>query len=315
MDSSSTAKAELTQKINSLIAQGKEFAIVNGAFGDMEDCNGIIEEVITPPEGGTFVKLFGCSYLFKGYPDGYLVEGLATCKAFISYIPRKIVAKSLVLKLALVFLYIFSKKRFWHYIRTYSWVIYDKGVKKIGLKRERYNRPTNALRRAVDIALTELDKKYIIDYKPELLHSNLDIIHKRQFLEAIACLAEFVYLFLEYDNAYRFRVQDVLSEVKKENLNKWFGAFREFNRILKLLIEREDAQHGIRDKWKEMRILCLLFFILERRFRKFIKLFFENLDVKEIALDDADWYFCLKRHSHNARGMSLRDRLELKKKI
>src|SRR3990167_887349 len=78
----------------------KPIQIVSGAYGDMEHCEAIIESVITPPEGGTFVKFLGCSYLFKGYPEKSMVEyGLGIGKAMISILPREILGKDIFLKL------------------------------------------------------------------------------------------------------------------------------------------------------------------------------------------------------------------------
>ncbi len=34
-----------------------------------------------------------------------------------------------------------------------------------------------------------------------------------------------------------------------------------------------------------------------------------ELDTKKVGLDEADWYFCLRRNTHNYRGIPLPERL------
>src|SRR3990167_10556159 len=85
-----------------------------GCFGDMENSDGVVEQVLQPPEGGLFCKLFGNTYLWKGFPEKHIVEGLGIGKAMISLVPRKIIGRSWLMMGSLGILYIFRRKRFYH---------------------------------------------------------------------------------------------------------------------------------------------------------------------------------------------------------
>src|SRR3990167_4961988 len=70
----------------------------HGAFGDLPDCVGVIEPggVTDAPGGGKQVKLWGCTYLYKGYPEDFVTDGgaLSLGKAMISAIPRNVFTTS-----------------------------------------------------------------------------------------------------------------------------------------------------------------------------------------------------------------------------
>src|SRR3990167_10227609 len=78
---------------------------LNGIFGELAECNGVAEEVIRTEEqfkkygldwtkGGTYVKILGCSYLYKGDPQQQRVFGFEQAKSNISSLPRHIIGPS-----------------------------------------------------------------------------------------------------------------------------------------------------------------------------------------------------------------------------
>lgn len=302
---------KLVQKLNS-----GNIGHVLGALGDMENCDAIVDQVIEPLEGGRLTKFFGCSYLFKGYPIREVVEGLGFSKSFLSMLPRKLIARSRYWKTAIVIRYLFARKYFWHDAHILFFAIYSNIVQKAGLAPNRYNKPSCVLREAVNRALSHcINFEETNTYKIDLKHGDIHVINKhREIWETLSLLWEFIYLFIEYDNAYRFRLQDAFQIVNKNNL-KGFGVVKEVSRIFDLLIEREDKMHGIRNKWIELKKITVPILYLDSRLRKFIRSFLQELDIEAIALDEHDWYFCLKRISYEFKGMSLKERLELRNKI
>ena len=102
-----------------LLEKGTQIALIQGVFGDMENCHGMLEEVVTPPEGGTFMRVWGCTYLYKVYPAIEIVEGLSLAKSMLSLLPREIIGKSYVLRAALVLLFLCSRKWFFYYLNIY----------------------------------------------------------------------------------------------------------------------------------------------------------------------------------------------------
>lgn len=283
--------------------------LLNGAFGDIDNCIGVVEDVVRPQEGGTFIKLYGCSYLFKGFPDERVVEGLATAKGMISLIPRKILAKSRVLQIALLVLYIFARKRFYHYLHIYSNAIYTNTVLKLPYDPLRLGKMPNELRRA----MTKVLEARAGNTEPLAKNLNsiddLDKIDKSELWKAIACFMEFVYLFIELDCAYRFRLQDIFGELKKENL---VNTPKEIQRLFQILIDRERGQEH---KWIDLRRIIVPFLYLSKTARELIKDFLVELDLEKVTYDEDDKYFILRRASYNHMGLSLEERLEMKSQI
>ena len=339
-------KDELQLKIESDLRNGKNIMTVAGAYGDTEKCEGFCETPIEPEEGGMFTKFYGCSYLFKGYPKQEIVEGMATAKAMISAIPRKILGKSLFWRVALFIRALFNRKRFIHDLHIW-FLIADGIVWRVNHPYSKYNRLTKELRRASNkvlqraiekcsvivqdweyvkenrrvetkvlkkrIELSKEQKRLIKIQELPLLHHYWDLSTKREIWETIAKFLEFTYFFIEFDNAYRFRLQDILENLDKENLRK--GVIRETRRLFKLLIRREIKGIGIDFKWKEIYYIIMGALVLSKDIRNFTREFLLELDLSQVRLDEDDWYFCLNRNSYNFRGWTYKDRLNEKKRL
>lgn len=313
-----TGTAELPDEVKRLVdrVNSGNIGVVSGGLGDMENCDAIVEQVIEPPDGGRFTKFFGCSFLFKGYPIKEVVEGIGFSKAFFSILPRKILAKSHYWKTVMFIRYLFARKYFWHDLHIIFFTIYANIVLKAGLPPFRHNKPNKALKNAIERALSEcVDFEGSGQYKIDLRHGDIHVINKkREIWETLALMAEFIYLFIEYDNAYRFRIQDAFETLKKDGL-KGFGAVWTIAGLFDIMIEREDKMHGIRNKWRELKKIIIPILIIDADLRKFARIFLQELDIQDISLDKDDWYFCLKRMSYNFRGIPLKERLAERKKI
>jgi len=285
---------------------------VQGAFGDMEDCEALLEKIVTPPEGGTFMKFYGCSYLFKGFPVTDFVENLSLAKALLSFVPREIIAKSFLFKTSLIFLFLFARKRFLYYANLYFGMIFDRTIVKANMNEIRYNIFAKELRRATDKALRmEFEPR-----KPFNQYVALEIIeHKKlRLLVLIAKVLEFSYFIFEHDNAYRFRAQDILENLDRKNVVN-NGVISEVKRLLQILIDREDEVWGLKSKWITVRKMAILFLYFSPTARRIAKNILLEFDVDKVKLDEADWYFCLRRKTYKFRNISLEDRLEEKAKI
>ena len=58
----------------------KVMSVIGSIFGEVKNCIGITEKVIRTKEGRDFTKLWGCSYLFKGYVAHQVIELLQISK-------------------------------------------------------------------------------------------------------------------------------------------------------------------------------------------------------------------------------------------
>lgn len=313
-------KSELLDKIQNDLRAGNTITNIAGAFGDVQNCEGYIENVIKPKEGGTLTKLYGCSYLFKGYPLMAIVERIGLAKAMISAIPRRILAKSFLFQINLILMYFFARKKFFHYFYVYTSLIYYHTIIKIDLPPERYNVLTRELKRALLAAILKTAKNNKSDFDFSCITHTYDSDSmKHEFYNSLYHLSTFVCFFLEYDNAYRFRLQDVIAQLNKENVKK--SVIKEVKRLLTILIQRENHEIrgeltiGIPWKWEQMKIVLIGLLLINKQIRDFVKEFLLEVDIDKVKLDENDRYFSLNRIGYNFDNISYEDRLAEKKRI
>ena len=99
-------------------------------------------------------------------------------------------------------------------------------------------------------------------------------------------------MILEFDNAYRFRAQDVLSELSKVSLVK--NPIKELVRLIDLLRSREKTQE-ISDTWTLVRSLLKYYLMFDRKLLKIIQVALLRIDLDEVKLTDEDKTYCIPR--------------------
>lgn len=117
-------------------------------------------------------------------------------------------------------------------------------------------------------------------------------------LRALWCIV----MMWEMDDAYRFRGQDVLAELKKENLNR---IRKEVNRLLKIGMKREIS---VVEKRRTMSFAVRLSLFIPS-VRKFVKDFLNELNLEEIKPTTADLYWMTRYEDYNFAGLSYEIRL------
>ena len=118
----------------------------------------------------------------------------------------------------------------------------------------------------------------------------------------------FFAMIMQYDGAYRFRPQDILSEIRKtEFMYGRLRGIREIQRLFTLFMERENSE-GVRDKLLLIRRFIPLLYLSPKLYR-FIKDFVIELDLDKIRPDESDRYFMLNRASYNFFGVPYEERL------
>ena len=285
---------------------------LHGIYGEMQDCNGIAEEVIDndekltkhgldPADGGTFVKIWGCSYLYRGNPAMGQVFGMEQAKSMVSEIPRGIIGKSALLSTAMLLLFLFARKRFISYAHRYFNSIRQHSVRLYSPPEERMGRPVREIRRAMAAALA---KELGPDIDPELGGLLTDATN-------------FGTLIMEMDCAYRFPLQDILGEVDRENAAR--SGYREAMRLFDILLARQtnltivpgisERDQGVPYKFRFLKKLARVALLVSPRARRITQNFLIELDPAKVGLDESDWYFCLRRNTHNYRGVPLPERL------
>ncbi len=301
---------------------------MHGIFGELPDCNGIAQEIIDndeklakwgldPKEGGTFIKLVGCSYLYEGNPKQEKVFGMEQAKSDISTLPRDIVGKSVLYSGAVALRFLLQRKKLIHDLHVFFSEIKHKTVRHVAPPEIRQKKCVREIRRAMDVALK---RALGIDPSVDLLegvHLHNDKHTKLELAAAIAKATLFVTTMMELDGAYCFPTQDALGEKDTENARR--SGYAEAMRLFDVMIARQknltpvpgisDRVSGVPFKFIFIKRVVRAALILSPTMRRIAREFLVELDAKKVGLSEANWYFCLRRNTHNYRGMALPLRL------
>lgn len=257
--------------------------IAYGVFGpETRSSDGYIEEVLTPASGGTFLKLYGCSYLFKGHSTTPVVQGIQLSKSLFSAFLREL-ARMPFAAIGFGLSFLFTRKRFLKF---------------------------------ADFALSEIDQKVTQYYgHPETEYNEMPQEICRALTEAaigegiyepiFAKLGRFVRLFFQEDNTYRFRIQDAFGGTNPE------GGAPEFLKRLKVMQDRETGT-GIPQKWRFIRVVLGLAIITSPALGRILERFVRILDTQKVKMDESDWYFSLTFRSYDFGGLSYDERSGLR---
>lgn len=240
-----------------------------------------LSRVEFPEGGGVHTYMEGFTHPYKGFPFFESVE--------------KIDAIKKIQRAALSSMYHSFKKRPWWqkaFLITVPWIFTDlirayiysfhRMIDRFKTKRERYC-----------TAVREVHRAFSIEWHDEKDGDK----EMRLMLRDILCM------FLEYDNAYRFRFQDIVAELNKENLKK--DTAGEIFRLLNLLQSREKTQE-ITDSWTLVKTFFKYALKLNPRAKRYIRGILGNLDLEKIALDPGDIEYCEKRVDYQFKFMTCR---------
>ena len=112
---------------------------------------------------------------------------------------------------------------------------------------------------------------------------------------------------LEYDLAYKFRFQDIASQINKRYFMQ--DPFKEIKRLVKLIQDREVGD-GMKVKWSYIN-LGLWYLKINRKLLKELKEIVLQLDVEAISPTPADTYWMCSPpyEGYNFAGLSFKERL------
>jgi len=117
-------------------------------------------------------------------------------------------------------------------------------------------------------------------------------------------------MIIEIDTAYRYRFQDLISELNQNNLDG-FGIFKEVNRLLKVFRSREKMGY-ISGKIGQMKWLLFAVMIFSPSTRKLIRDILKELDLDELKFSQEDNYWINQiRADYKFKGLSLKERHKL----
>jgi hypothetical protein len=123
-------------------------------------------------------------------------------------------------------------------------------------------------------------------------------------------IALIIMMILEFDNAYRYRVQDLVGETSKENLK---SLVKEIKRLFKIYLEREIQNQdilewGARGKFYRLYILRFLFYL--PKFRNAFLKALDEINLENIKFDINDRFHISFWRGYDYEGKSFDERYQ-----
>jgi len=262
----------------------------------------IVERVERPKSGGVYLYLLKYKYPYKGNPFQDTVTDIHLVKKIIHYAIKSVAVIDKKTKICLALLFILPK---WlvggirELVIDYFYGIIEWKLYPILLKPERYCTSIRELYRAFSVVIEKQKNKTV----RKLLILARDIL----------CM------FIEHDSAYKFRLQDIVCETRKEELLA--NPKKEIDRLFGILLEREvgnvDMVNGntiMGVKWGKIRKQVRALFIFPL-FKKLVREVIQELDFEKLIPDEADKYYTLLRMDYNFQGRELEERIVERKYI
>lgn len=135
----------------------------------------------------------------------------------------------------------------------------------------------------------------------------------REFLVSIGIkkssadlFGEIISLTFQYDNAYYYRLIDIMSTTSKEKMLKDFP--NELKTLLELINER-DYNINQQEKYNKLAKLIKIGYLIPS-FRKAIKAGLEAVNFEKWQMDEADKYHTLLYDGYNIRGLTFEERFK-----
>ena len=227
-----------------------------------------------PAEGGVLTYMENFEHPFRGFPDSEFVEKMDTIKKIIRSGLGGLYNEMKGIRLRLLTLL----PAFWVFGKAIRATVYAnyRLVDRFKLKPENYCRAVREVSRALSIGGHWENAK--------------DIAFREQARDLFC-------MFLEFDNAYRYRFQDIMPEFNKKS-----GLVGELVRLLKLMSSREKEQQ-VKDTWFLLNLGVRIFLRLDKKMRLLIKDFIGNLNLEKVKLTIEDAEYCFGRKDYTF-GMS-----------
>ena len=214
-----------------IIGQMKEIPVLPSEVPPANDRNAL-QKVEFPEEGGVLTYMEGYELPYRGFPYFEIVEKIDVikkiAKASLSGLYHSLKRYSLLLVLLLPALFVARD------LLSAGVYTFYRLIERFKIKRERLCRCMRELHRAFSQPRKESG----------------DITELSVMLRDLACNV------LEFDNAYRFRCQDLVESLDKDLLKK--NPVKELLRIMTIAQSREQTQE-IRDMWKLVKIFTSLY--------------------------------------------------------
>ena len=226
-----------------------------------------------PETGGILTWMEGHEHPYRGFPYYEFVDKIdfikKTSRAFLSGFYHSIKSVNRFWLLTLLPAVWVSKKL------VYSGLyVFYRSVERFRIKQIRYCQAVREIHRAFSVEHFEESEQ-----EKEL---------RKQFRDVV-CMV------LEFDNAYRYRFQDLIVEFRQEALKK--NPIKELLRVLDIQSSRETTQE-IKDTWALLKMFVRYYLRYDRKLRKVIVSGLLATDPLIAQLTVEDKHYCSKRKDY-----------------
>lgn len=262
-----------TDLMSQIINEMKEIPYVASEQPPAEDRH-LLQRVEFPKEGGMLTYMDNHEYPFRGFPFGEFVDRIDIMKKIF---------RGFLSGLYYIFQY---KNPFWlitlipaiwvlkYFVRAAIYA-FHRVVVRYKIKETRYSQGVHALYDAFN--KVNEDEEKVIDHSFTLM------------------LRDIVCMILEFDNAYRFRFQDLVSEIDQQMVRKNF--FKELQRIIAIGKSRE-ITIDIRDTWRLVEFFVKYYLRFDRKMKHVLREVFINIDIEKAKLTIEDKHYCKPRKDY-----------------
>ncbi len=226
-----------------------------------------------PIMGGILTFMEGYDHPYRGFPFHEFVDRIDFIKKIIRAILSGLFHGLKGYRLRLLTLL----PTLWiaRIILSVSVYTFYRMIDRFKIKRQCYSQPMRELHRAFSMERASEDEKTRT---------------LRLQLRDLMCMV------LEFDNAYRYRLQDIIVELDQAKLRE--NPITEFLRLLSIMQTREKGQ-DISDTWTLIKLFIRFYLRIDRKFAKMIIDVLSQLNLEEMKLTIEDQFFCKPRKDYN----------------
>lgn len=224
-----------------------------------------LQRVEFPKEGGIQTYMQDIEYPYAGYPFYEFVDKVdifkKVARAFLSGMYHSLKSQWKIRFLTLIPSIWVAKCL----VRAGIYVFY-KNIERFRIKPIKYCK-----------AVRELYRSFTENTSGELSYQLRDVL----------CMV------LEFDNAYRFRFQDIITELYQNN-----DIVKELDKMFMIMQSRERTQF-IHDTWTLFRLTVKYYLKYDKELKLIIDNVLKNINIDEVKFTKADKYYCLRRQDYN----------------
>ena len=266
-DQGVTAYLENMRLMNDIIREMKEIPELPS---EVPRDQSSLEKVEFPPEGGVLTYMSNHTHPYRGFPFFEFVEKIDVIKkvsrASISGFYHAVKRRSPLVLITLIPTMWMFKDVFYAMVYTFYRIVERFRVKPI-----RYSKAVREMYRAFSVYREgEKERTYEL----------------RTMMRDLCCML------MEFDNAYRFRAQDLIPEIDPVRIKT--HTVQELKRIFDIAITRETTQE-VKDTWKLCKMVVGWFLRFDGELKRMCGDVLSQLNATEAGLTPEDRHYCEKR--------------------